>query len=501
MVVLSIAIGQDHMIRNSVHESFPKNYRLLKFEIQHFVHGYGVRMTDLILYRWAWQHPTITRHLAPGTTQGEVSTVKEKTPSKPREKKFAQGISATPGLITANTTTTDSLIPRVINPNSLPAPGARKSKKFRSKIVTDQSESRMASKLKVSPKRQRPKKPSLPQALGQLHHLLTCSTFCRWPLKLRFYHAETYKQWANAAKKTARALRVGMSLTFEECKGHRAPLEGQEMKGIWAIDVGYTSLKLQLEKSISILAGNRTSNETAPKCYICGEIIKEEGSPGIVCPGAKCNIATHMTCLSRKFLEQENNANAIIPLEGNCPACQIRCEWRTLMQNLSLRLYGEKEVEKIMRERRVRKGKQPSHEISQPPLSLLDILDEEAMQADHDDLEDSPQKEPPPWMDPDEWKMLSSNDEESGDQAEKEHDWRCISSFEVKPDEDQDRSLSPEHELLRHQGTQSSSPKSRFRPPPIASFFRSQPLGVSSSKHGQIEIADSEDELGSLSSD
>jgi structure-specific endonuclease subunit SLX1 len=47
----------------------------------------------------------------------------------------------------------------------------------------------------------------------------------------------------------------------------------------------------------------------------------------------------------------------LIPVKGHCPNCKAEIRWVDVVKELSLRIRGQKEVEKLLEEKRVRKGK------------------------------------------------------------------------------------------------------------------------------------------------
>lgn len=74
-----------------------------------------------------------------------------------------------------------------------------------------------------------------------------------------------------------------------------------------------------------------TENDT--DCVICSrKIAIEDAKNWVSCPN--CHMLAHLICLSRNFLEQEQNLNCdprksinLVPLTGICPSCKTELKW------------------------------------------------------------------------------------------------------------------------------------------------------------------------------
>lgn len=121
--------------------------------------------------------------------------------------------------------------------------------------------------------------------------------------------------------------------------------------GVEGLDVGYNKFAAHLEKSASILARGESNS-----CAVCNKIIESKTELVLICPEQECKASSHMNCLAQHFL-QESGKGSILPISGNCPQCQSRLKWIDLVKELSLRLYGEAQVAKLMKKPKTRTKK------------------------------------------------------------------------------------------------------------------------------------------------
>ncbi|KAK5166023.1 hypothetical protein LTR04_000770 [Oleoguttula sp. CCFEE 6159] len=201
---------------------------------------------------------------------------------------------------------------------------------------------------------------SLTDKLANLHLLLRVKSFARWPLDVRFFAPDVWKMWGRWDERTAGRIREGIGIELVRPDGSVAAerLEAGAVKDLVqgngvleALDVGYASLKAYLEKSKAMLS---TGEPVA--CTICERSIENASTLALVCPGDGCRMVSHVPCLSERFLAEAEEADAIVPIEGDCPGCKIRLRWMTLVKECSLRLRGQKEIDGLFKKRRVKKG-------------------------------------------------------------------------------------------------------------------------------------------------
>ena len=134
------------------------------------------------------------------------------------------------------------------------------------------------------------------------------------------------------------------------------------VKGIQALNVTHAPLKPHIEKSQALLASSQT-------CTLCSSSLPLSGASTLTCPSSSCTSKTHLTCLATHFLNTENNSKktstnntptptpSLLPTTGSCPSCHTPLQWRDLVQELSLRMRGSKELEVLFKQPKIRKSR------------------------------------------------------------------------------------------------------------------------------------------------
>ncbi|KAL9119066.1 MAG: hypothetical protein Q9187_004379 [Circinaria calcarea] len=254
---------------------------------------------------------------------------------------------------------------------------------------------------KRSPKtgrtRRRPARPrmSLVDKLSNLHLLLRIPSFARWPLNVRFFCEDVHQAWQKWSNGWDGEIRSGIKIAFDprqppslnpdlilaentltQSKRNNDNQGDAGKGGVEGIDSSYAPLKSHLEKSLFLLAESETT-----QCSVCTGTIQPMATT-VVCPDDACRTASHVTCLSKKFLAEEEQGELLIPTEGHCPGCDSHVQWVDLVKELSLRLRGEKEVTKLMRKPRQRK----TTATGTKRLSS-EIIDEFSDDVGHEDLD------------------------------------------------------------------------------------------------------------------
>ncbi|KAJ9664430.1 Slx4p interacting protein [Coniosporium apollinis] len=230
------------------------------------------------------------------------------------------------------------------------------------------------SNIRISPRsgktRKRPARPrvSLTDKLSNLHLLLRVKSFERWPLEVRFFAEDVQRAWQRWDALVRRRIRSGIKVNLEKHAGRlpTAPQSGnaEEVEGqgpavstfvpagIESIDVGYASSKSCVEKCQQLLGAGG-----GQACSICTKHVMPDTALLIVCPEEGCRMISHLSCLSAQFLSKEGDQDAIVPTEGHCPSCQTKLQWSTLMKAVSLRIRGQKEIDRLFKKPRQKKAK------------------------------------------------------------------------------------------------------------------------------------------------
>ena len=209
---------------------------------------------------------------------------------------------------------------------------------------------------------------TLPQELSNLHLLLRVPGFTRWPLQVRFFCNDVYQAWQCLIERVGASLRGDLKVVLDikqpeqleevqdvplstHAKGKRKR-EKLGKGGVEGLDVSYGGLKSYVEKSISLLTEGERIH-----CGICHEAMAPTAKMVLVCPHENCRMASHLDCLSHKFLSDSKKTMAVVPISGNCPGCNAELRWIDLVKEMSLRIRGEKEVGRLTKTSRARRPK------------------------------------------------------------------------------------------------------------------------------------------------
>ncbi|PQE23752.1 GIY-YIG catalytic domain-containing protein [Rutstroemia sp. NJR-2017a BBW] len=204
-----------------------------------------------------------------------------------------------------------------------------------------------------------PKRPrhSMQSLLSNLHLLLRTSYFERWPLDIRFFSPDVHRSWLTWMNKAPEPLRPSLSIITDFPSEETTSVDehGDEtstpVHGIAALNILYQDNKPHVSKARDIIAQGREG-----LCDVCQQDLKKDPGIHTTCPNPGCEGVTHMSCLSKHFLRSDGDGT-MIPIKGLCPSCKTEILWIDVVKEVSLRMRGEKQVEKLLKEKRVRKGK------------------------------------------------------------------------------------------------------------------------------------------------
>jgi len=222
------------------------------------------------------------------------------------------------------------------------------------------------SRIAVSTSRKKngaPRRPrqSLTSILSNLHLLLTVPSFARWPLRLHFFADDVYRAWTGWCGDAPEPLRPTISVVtdfastsagattgaraVEVREGSRKPAPAS---GIHALPLDYAPVRPYVEKARSIFEFEREGS-----CVVCGGQLPPGEGLYAVCPRDGCEGVGHLDCWSRHLLEGDGDGpSPLLPIAGHCPSCQGQVEWKDMMTQLSLRVRGKKEVDKLLKKRK-----------------------------------------------------------------------------------------------------------------------------------------------------
>ena len=202
-----------------------------------------------------------------------------------------------------------------------------------------------------------PKRPrqSLGTVLSNIHLLLRVPSFARWPLTLHFFKRDVYKAWeGREGPPTSEGLNVeadfGPEVGAEAAASPSSSLsssQSEEPWGIHALPLDYSPLRAYAEKARNVFTFEREGS-----CVHCLEEMPAGRGLYAVCPNGDCEAVGHVTCWSRHVLGGDGDGKAVLPVRGTCPSCKGPVRWGHMMKELTLRVRGAKEVDKLLKKRR-----------------------------------------------------------------------------------------------------------------------------------------------------
>ncbi|KAK2602317.1 hypothetical protein N8I77_008862 [Diaporthe amygdali] len=226
-----------------------------------------------------------------------------------------------------------------------------------------------------------PKRPmhTIASILSNVHLLLRVPSFARWPLTLHMFDRDVHARWekylagtgveplpktlevvtdlkpaavvdAEARKKEVAKRAASDSVdkeSDEETKGDEEELEGPKW-GIRALPLDYAPLAPYLEKGQNVTTFEREGN-----CVVCLQHLEHGKGLFAICPNGECEGMGHVDCWSRHLLHQQGDGDGnVLPVEGRCPKCDGAVRWGDMMRELTLRVRGQKEVDKVLKKSR-----------------------------------------------------------------------------------------------------------------------------------------------------
>ncbi|RCI09391.1 hypothetical protein L249_3725 [Ophiocordyceps polyrhachis-furcata BCC 54312] len=201
-------------------------------------------------------------------------------------------------------------------------------------------------------RRRKLKRPShtLLSVVSNLHLLIGVPSFVRWPLDLRFFAPDVHAAWEGwmaapksrdgSATKCPSPCRRGLRILTDFAQD-AAP---DQRTGAQALPLNYRPMRDYVQKAHDVVASNRQIS-----CVHCGEMLKEGRGMHAMCPLDGCTAMGHLDCWSRHGLADDAEGN-LIPDMFCCVSCGGEIRWSDMVRELSLRIRGQKEVERLLRE-------------------------------------------------------------------------------------------------------------------------------------------------------
>ncbi|EAA32366.1 structure-specific endonuclease subunit SLX1 [Neurospora crassa] len=237
----------------------------------------------------------------------------------------------------------------------------------------------------------RPRK-SLVGVMEALRMLVGVRSFGRWPLRVHFFEEDVWRVWERGGWKAKSGgggvgelgdLKVEVVTDFgsptapqgagvigmgEEAENDPHDdddgddAQDENKHGIYALPLDYAPIKDYVAKSQEIWEFERQGS-----CVVCKEAMVAGRGLYAICPNTSCEAVGHLDCWSRCLLKQEtrrmkiDEGDEILPVKGECPKCHGEVLWGDMMKELTLRIRGQAEVEKLLKKkkrRRAAKGKE-----------------------------------------------------------------------------------------------------------------------------------------------
>jgi len=203
---------------------------------------------------------------------------------------------------------------------------------------------------------------SMTDKLSNLQLLLRAGYFGRWPLEVKFFNERVFQMWKLWTERAEEQIRPEIKVMLdlasapdnngeEEISSAQRPAKKRKIDligrgGVEGVDPTYARFQAPLQK-----LKNLTEDQSFKAiCDVCDKGVRVEKDLFNICLTRNCNSLTHVSCLSKKFLN-EDGSDVLIPNTGTCPSCDAQLKWSELMCALSLRIRGQKECNKLLRKR------------------------------------------------------------------------------------------------------------------------------------------------------
>lgn len=196
-----------------------------------------------------------------------------------------------------------------------------------------------------------------------------------------------YKSWLKWCKSAAEPVRENIKIIqdFPPAKDEVSDSEGSPRAkkrklnhGIQGLAVAYENEKAHVEKGRNIVDFEREGS-----CAICQHQLEHGDGIYTICPAPECESVTHLTCLSQHFLKDDDDS--LVPIKGRCPSCGTELRWVDVVKELTLRMRGQKEVDKLLKVKRARKGKGTASQAAIESSDEGSEMDEEAQRQEFED--------------------------------------------------------------------------------------------------------------------
>ncbi|KAG6218521.1 hypothetical protein E4U50_000940 [Claviceps purpurea] len=220
-------------------------------------------------------------------------------------------------------------------------------------------ESRVATSPRMSPRRTTSKKgssrtkkkarmprrpiPNLASVIANIHILTGVPSLARLPLNVHFLAEDAYTAWQHRLESAQGPRRQGLRVLTDFADAVDE-VPGQTLvRGIHALPVDYQPMAEYLDKARSII-----EFEQQGCCVHCAQDLESDNGLHALCPHDGCQAMGHLVCWSQHALSGDRSGH-LIPNQCACPSCGGGIRWGDMMKELSLRIRGEAEVDKVLK--------------------------------------------------------------------------------------------------------------------------------------------------------
>lgn len=214
---------------------------------------------------------------------------------------------------------------------------------------------------------------------------------------MRFFAPDVYRAWTRWTAAAAEPVRGAVVVDTDFLSG----ADGGEVEveveggGAWGLEHGIERLAIDYGemKQYVVKAKEVVDFEREGSCAICEVGLGHDGGVYALCSCEGCESVAHLSCLSTRFLEEESERKRegggegigeeenVVPIAGTCPSCKGTVKWIDIVKEVTLRMRGEKEVEKLLRVKRARKDKKGA-------AAAVDENGDEVYEINDDDLDE-----------------------------------------------------------------------------------------------------------------
>ncbi|GAO16485.1 uncharacterized protein UV8b_06970 [Ustilaginoidea virens] len=189
-----------------------------------------------------------------------------------------------------------------------------------------------------------PRRPlhSLKSIMSNIHLLTGVPSFARWPLNVHFLAREAYTAWGTRIKSTQQPSGQGLRVLTDFGETPEAGARGG-LGGIHALPLDYAPMAEYVIKANDVVRFEQQGN-----CVHCAHELEAGKGLYAMCPNGSCKSMGHLVCWSKHALSGEDGGH-VIPNRCRCPSCGGEIRWVDMVKELSVRVRGEADVEKILK--------------------------------------------------------------------------------------------------------------------------------------------------------